>query len=488
MRGTRGGTGAVWAVALGAGALRLLLFLGLDLYADEAYYWLWSRHPAAGYFDHPPMVAWLVWLGSRAVQGELGVRLPFIACGVLAVVFAGLIARELSDDPRAPVTAALLAAAAPILTLTGGLALPDAPVEAAYGAATWLVARARGRTWAWAGVAVGLALLSKFTAALLAPALLLLVVLDPELRAELGSPWPWVGAVVAVGLFLPNLLWNATHDWIAVRFQLRHGFESTVTLRSVLDYAGGLLVGPGPVALLLGVSWLVRARSSAGKRVAAATFLPMLVTFAAATRSPVEANWGALVYPALAGAAAAALAGFGPRARRVLLGFSVGLGALAALAFGLEVRNPTLVPADTPFVQRFRGWREYGAKARLAAGRACAAIGDPRGCSGPEAFVFPVSYQEASELAYYAGWTRFGPAANRPSQLDLWDESPAPGSPVLEAGAPPPQGTLFRAEGGSGPERFEVLLKGQVIHRGVVWAFPRCLGEVRRARRDLHSP
>ncbi len=480
--------GKVWAIALAAGALRLLLFLRLDLYADEAYYWLWSRHLAAGYFDHPPMVAWLVWLGAAAAPGELGVRLPFLACGVLAVVFAGLIARELVDDPRAPAAAALLAAVAPILTLTGGLALPDAPVEAAYGAGTWLVARARGKTWVWAGVAVGLALLSKFTAALLAPALLLLVVWDPDLRAELKAPWPWLGAVAAVGLFLPNLLWNASHDWIAVRFQLRHGFESTVTLRSVLDYLGGLLVGPGPVVLVLGVGWLARSRSSAGKRVAAATFLPMLVTFAAATRSPVEANWGALVYPALAGAAAAALSGLGPRTRRGLLAFSAGLGLVAAAAFGFEVRNPTLVAADTPFVQRFRGWRDYGARARESARQACAVAGDLQGCAGPDVVVFPSSYQDAAELAYYAGYTRFGPAASRPSQLDLWGERPAPGSPVLEAGDVDPRKRLFRAEGGGVPVRFEVLLKGQVLHRGVIRAFRHYLGEVQRSRGDLHYP
>jgi dolichol-phosphate mannosyltransferase len=143
---------------------------------------MWSRHPATGYFDHPPMVAWLVRAGTAFLPGELGVRILFVACGALAVVFAGLLARELSDDPRAPPVAAALAATSPILVLTGGLALPDAPVEAAYAAATWLVARARGRGWITAGVAVGLALLSKYTAALLAPALLLLVVLDRELR------------------------------------------------------------------------------------------------------------------------------------------------------------------------------------------------------------------------------------------------------------------------------------------------------------------
>jgi len=476
----------VWAVALGAGALRLLLFLGLDLYADEAYYWLWSRHLAAGYFDHPPMVAWLVWLSTRLGDGELFVRLPFLLCGSLAVLFAALTARELTEDRSAPLVAALLAATGPILTLTGGLALPDAPVEAAYGAATWLVARARGREWLWAGLAVGLALLSKFTAALLAPALLLLVLWDPELRRELRAPWPWLGAGLAVAIFLPNLLWNASHDFISVRFQLWHGFASTVTLRSVLDYVGGLLGGPGPVVLVLGVAFLARARTSAAKRVAAATFLPMLVTFAAATRSPVEANWGALVYPALAGAAAASLATQGRRLARGLVALSVVLGLGVAAAFALEVRRPTLVRPDTPFVERFREWRAFGEKAREAARQACAGIGSPPGCNGEDPFVFPSSYQEAAELAYYAGWEHFGPGLTRASQLDLWRDRPAPGAPVLESGLRlRPDDRLFWADGGGPEVPFEVLLRGTVIHRGAVRAFPHYLGEVRRRGSDL---
>jgi len=475
----------VWGIALAAGAARLLLFLGLDLYADEAYYWLWSRHLATGYFDHPPMVAWLVWLSTRAGPGELLVRLPFVLCGVLAVVFAALTARELSADRRAPLLAALLAATGPILTLTGGLALPDAPVEAAYGAATWLVARARGRGWLWAGLAVGLALLSKFTAALLAPALLALVLWDPDLREELRTPWPWLGAGIAVALFLPNLLWNAAHDFVSVRYQLWHGFASTVTLRSVLDYAGGLLGGPGPVVLLLGVAFLARARTSAAKRVAAATFLPMLVTFAAATRSPVEANWGALVYPALAGAAGASLAALGRGLRRGLVVFSAVLGVAVAVAFAVEVRRPTLVRPDTPFVERFRGWRAYGEEAQRAAREACAGIGSPPGCS-EDPFVFAPSYQEAAELAYYAGWQRLGPGLTRPSQLDLWGERPAPGAALLEFGRRlQPEDRLFRADRGGPTVPFEVALQGTIIHRGAVRAFSGYRGEVRRRESAL---
>jgi 4-amino-4-deoxy-L-arabinose transferase-like glycosyltransferase len=491
MQGRRQEMRTVWAIALGAAAFRLLLFRGLDLYADEAYYWMWSRRPALGYFDHPPMVAWMIRASTAVLPGELGVRILFLACGALAVVFAALVARELSDDPRAPAVAAALAATSPILMLTGGLALPDAPVEAAYAGATWLVARARGRGWIWAGVAVGLALLSKYTAALLAPALLLLVLVDRDLRHELRTPWPWLGGAVAVLLFLPNLLWNASHDWVAIQFQVRHGLGSQATLRSALEFAGGLLGGAGAVALPLGIWQLARGRGSFSARVAAATLVPIAVTALSAFRGPVEANWAAIAYPALCGAGAAALVRLRPAWSQALLAFTVGLGLLAAVGFGLEVRNPRLVPPDSEAVKRFRGWPEFATRARAAAERGCASIGaasgtgDASGCNPSNPFVFPASYQEAAELAFYAGWTRFGPASERPSQLDLWGDHPLPGEPFLTLGEIPPEKRLFRAEGPGPRTSFEVRLQGEILHQADVEPFRAWEGALPRRVTDL---
>jgi hypothetical protein len=327
---------------------------------------------------------------------------------------------------------------------------------------------------------VGLALLSKHTAALLAPALFLLVWIDRDLRDELRTPWPWLGGAVAILLFLPNLLWNATHDWVAIQFQIRHGTVGQATLRSSLEFAGGLLGGAGVVALPLGVWQLVRGRGSFSLRVAAATLVPIAVTVLSATRGRVEANWVALVVPALCGAAAVALVRMRQAWSQALLAFTVGLGMLAAVGFGLEVRNPTLIPLDSEVLKRFRGWPEFARRARAAAGSACTAIGNPSGCDPANPFVFPVNYQEAAELAFYGGWTRFGPAAERPSQFDIWDDHPSPGEPFLALGTIPPERRLFRA-GDPGPRTsFEVRFRGEVLQRSEMepfraWqgAFPR---------------
>jgi 4-amino-4-deoxy-L-arabinose transferase-like glycosyltransferase len=476
-----------WAAVLllaGLAALaRGAAFAGLELYSDEAYYWLWSTRPAAGYFDHPPGVAWLVWLSSRMWPGELGVRLLFVLLGGLTVLFSALTARELSADGRAPLYAALLAAGAPMLHVAGAMALPDGPVSAAYAAALWLLARARGPRWLWAGVAVGCALLAKFNAALLAPALLLLVAWDRELREDLRTPWPWLGAAVAVAVFSPNLVWNARRDWQAIAFQLRHGFRTGATLASFAEYLAAQVASAGPVAMALGV-WLgLRARTSPERRVAAATLLPQAVTLYSATRGSAEVNWAVHLHPGLAALAAAWLARRPARLGASLAGAQLALGAAALLLFAVELRRPRLL-AGSVAVARFHAGRGLGQKARAAASEACQAAGSAAGCEHG-AFVYPSSYQHAGHLAYYAGWTRFGPADERPSQLDLWDLRPGAGEPFYFVGQFEGPGPRFRAgvrASGEGPTTsFEVTFAGQVTRTGTVTRFSRYEGgQVRR--------
>ena len=69
-------------------AARVLVAMKTDLSPDEAYYFAWALKPAAGYLDHPPMVAWLIHAATRAFGGgELAVRLPAIVCGCLTPLF-----------------------------------------------------------------------------------------------------------------------------------------------------------------------------------------------------------------------------------------------------------------------------------------------------------------------------------------------------------------------------------------------------------------
>ena len=60
-----------------------------EILEDEAYYWVYSNFMAWGYFDHPPMIALLIKLGSALIPGELGVRLfpSLLGAGTILVMY-----------------------------------------------------------------------------------------------------------------------------------------------------------------------------------------------------------------------------------------------------------------------------------------------------------------------------------------------------------------------------------------------------------------
>jgi 4-amino-4-deoxy-L-arabinose transferase-like glycosyltransferase len=449
---------AVWAVAAAAALLRGLVFAGADLYADEAYYWLWGQRLSTGYFDHPPLVACLVRVSSVLVPGELGVRFLFLLSGAATVFLTARIAAEVSDRSSAPVIAALLAATAPMMTITGSLALPDAPHLCLYALATWLVLRASGPVWVAAGLAWGLALLAKYSSALLGPSVLAIAVFDPSMRAQLRTRWPYLGALAALGVFLPCLSWNVAHDFVSFRFQANHAFAGQQFGRQLPDYLGAVLAGAGPVAVVAALIQFGRHRRGATLRLAWLALLPLAVTTWSALKRPVEANWPAIVYPALFAAAAAAIAD--ARRLRLWTGLSVVFGLVVAALYASELRHPRLMAPSSPPIERFRGWTAQ-------------ASAISRACGGPETIIVPSNYQVASALAFYAGHRRFEATFRRPSQFDLWPApTPGPGARCLVS-LRAPDASMLTANGWPADarvERIDSTFAGAVIRSAWVVA------------------
>jgi len=217
-----------WRVAaVGVVVFTLLLKLvyagSTDLVPEEAYYWTYAQHPALSYLDHPPMIAWLTWLGT-AVFGdtEFGVRFPAIVCGLIAAFFIYRLTLNLFDKASALV-ALLLMSCLPYFLAAGFLAAPDAPLAVCWAGALYFFERAlvAGRSWGWwgAGLFIGLGMLSKYTIVLLGPAAALYMILAPDARRWWKRPEPYLGAVLALLIFSPVLVWNAQHDWASFLFQ-----------------------------------------------------------------------------------------------------------------------------------------------------------------------------------------------------------------------------------------------------------------------------
>ena len=150
-----------------------------QLAPDEAYYWVWSRHPELSYFDHPPMVAWMIRAGTAAAGvSEFGVRWIAAVMGVVVVLALGWAARRMVGGLAAGfVPIALLTS--PIFNVSGSIVTPDTPASFFQALALVCVlgiflpdAKRFGAKWMGFGVCTGLALLSKYTSVLLGVAVL----------------------------------------------------------------------------------------------------------------------------------------------------------------------------------------------------------------------------------------------------------------------------------------------------------------------------
>jgi 4-amino-4-deoxy-L-arabinose transferase-like glycosyltransferase len=360
--------------------LRVALGGLLGLSVDESYTVAISRHAAWSHFDHPPLHVWLVgaWAWLLRSEQPLLLRLPDIAMfaastwlmyRLTAAVYGG----------RAGVWAAVSLNLAPLFTLNaaGGI-VPDGPLVLCSLLAVRCFVRAvleverPSRALAWmlgTGGAAGFALLSKYTAVFVPLALgLYLLSCRPRL---LGTPAPWLAALLAVALFAPVLLWNRAHGWASFVFQGSRALPEGVRFGSAaLDLAGELLYLLPWIGVAL-LSVLVRAlrrgpRDQVAWLFAVLSILPIAAFALIALWAQVLPHWAAIgwlfAFPLLG----AYLADTEPRHPRVLhwtttatAAVLLGAGSLFATqaASGWLDRFVPSLAAHDPTVD-FLDWRE----------------------------------------------------------------------------------------------------------------------------------
>jgi 4-amino-4-deoxy-L-arabinose transferase-like glycosyltransferase len=240
-------------------AMRAIYAGVIELRTDEAYYWTWSKESALSFLDHPPMIAWFIHFGT-AIFGDTNFGVRF--AGLLAMLATQLlladIVRRVTHDARAVLLAVLMSEAAIYYGLLMAKVAPDVALIPFAVAMVWalvrLVESSEERWWLAAGVFAGLALLSKFTAVMLLPAVLAFMLIPDWRRRWLTSPYPWAAGGIALALFSPVLIWNAQHDWASFRFQsVRAVATHELSLRTVGDFFGlqFFLVGPILLPVLL---------------------------------------------------------------------------------------------------------------------------------------------------------------------------------------------------------------------------------------------
>ena len=207
--------------ALASLALRGWIAHALPITGDEAFFYWWGVYPDWGYYDHPPMVGWLIWLMRQGFgEATWAIRLPVV---LLPLAVGGILwwALKPLDRDRAA-WAVLLFWLTPVNWLNT-LITTDTPLIfwSLLSAGALLRAEQQatlnGRTWGWyalSGLFIGCAFLSKYFSVVLGLAYLVYFVAYRRER--------WPGLVLLVLCALPgpliNLMWNMDHGWSNIMF------------------------------------------------------------------------------------------------------------------------------------------------------------------------------------------------------------------------------------------------------------------------------
>ena len=333
-------------------AFKLGLAAAIPFSGDEAYFLIWGQRPDFGFYDHPPMVGWLLWLMLRLSDAEWVLRLPV----VLFTSFIGYgLYRLLRDwDAEKAAWAALLYWLSPI-NLLGVLITTDAGLIFFSFISVWWLARALHsgltRHFVWAGLAFGLACLSKYFAALLGIAILLYWATTPQARAQSrGMLWFCLAALPAIAL---NLYWNYGHCWANIMFNVFNRHEhAELAWHKPLYYLALHLYLLTPLA-----AWfLFRQRQRAAQLLTAQRFrlfafvfaIPMLVFAVLSLQKVIGLHWVLSFYPFMF---ALLVWWLDVPTLRKLLRFMLGYAALHGLVFVVILALPLAAWQHTPYAK-----------------------------------------------------------------------------------------------------------------------------------------
>ena len=330
-----GETRVILVFAFAALAFHLLVnaFGGYGIFRDEYYYIACSKRLAAGYVDHPPLAMFLMAAG-RTVFGaaQFGIRVLPAVAHALAVVLAGLIARRLGGRRTAILLASLAVFLAPIIIGHTNIFQMNAFAHLFWALAAYLLVliadRSRPSLWILLGIVMGLGLFNKIDflwfGAGLGAALLL-----TDWRRHLRTPWPYAAAGLALAVFSPFIIWNATHGFPHLEF-IRNASAGKYSGLSRLDFLAGQAILLNPVNMLLwipGLLFLLFNREARRYRVLGIIFAAAFLILLANPHS--KAEYLAPAYIMLFAAGGVAVERWAARGRR---GWAVAsLGGLSVL-------------------------------------------------------------------------------------------------------------------------------------------------------------
>lgn len=197
----------------------------LNLTDDGAYYWVWSRYLNTSYYDHPPMIAYLIRVFTSIFgNNNFAVRLTPVLAILITSIYIYKIIYYLYSDKNKAFLGIVLFNVMPIFSVLSFMTMPDAPLMVFYTIGLYYFIRViyerKPYLWYLVGLMIGLGLLSKYNMFLVYPGIFFYLLLNREERYWFKKKELYLSFLLSLFIFLPVIIWNSQHNWASFFFHL----------------------------------------------------------------------------------------------------------------------------------------------------------------------------------------------------------------------------------------------------------------------------
>ncbi|MCX8081839.1 MAG: glycosyltransferase family 39 protein [bacterium] len=389
--------------------IRLYLAYTIGLGVDEAHYIQYALQPALSYYDHPPMVGYLIRFFIITIGKSLiTVRMPAIIAGTgtaLMLFYTG----KLLYGTKAGFWTVVIFNCIPLFSSIGGIAIVPETILSLF----WLIILflmwqiyLTGKHYLWylTGIIAGLSLLTKYTAFVIYPSILLFILTVPSMRRWMRKKEPYIGFLISTIMFIPVIIWNYENYWASFIFQFSHGlgekrfFNIEMFLKNIGAQAG--VFSPFIFFFLVYVI-IITVRQAVKKDVKALLLtsfsLPVILLFTYSGMSnEVLPHWLAVGYltilPAAGEIGKTLFSSPSKKIARYFLIVSLVTGGILTILIPVQIiSRPFNLSQDIDISQDITGWKDLARRIKEIK------IEE----KGKDFFVFTHKFYIASQLAYY---------------------------------------------------------------------------------------
>ena len=389
----------------------LLIFFGFNFFSaatlgvhfDEAYYWLFSQKPDVGYFDHPPMIAWLIYAGRLLFNNTIGLRFFIVLLSSGSVYLLWLLLKPYGEKPLLfwALTYSML-----LIHPYSFIATPDASLffftVLFFLSYSRFISSAKTNNLLFLALATTLLLYSKYHAILVIGFTFL-----SNLKILKKKEF-WIYLLIVFILMLPQLFWQINHHFISFRYHLVDSHRTPYRLQVTIDYLLNQLALTGPWLGWLFIYFLFRTKpngkvENALKWTGVGTFV---FFFFATFSGDFEAHWTLIAFVPLLVISYKELFSHSKWQKWVYIGGTINFVFLLTL----RIIAVTPIAKEIRMFTFFNGWDQDAVMLKKE--------------TGDDPVVFQDCWNKAARFAYYTNnptVTNLNSAFHRKNQFEIWD-------------------------------------------------------------------